>query len=82
MILAHEGKRKYFLHRQPSARAMKRIRQKVRDKTQRGRCHQDIRLVIADLNPVLRGWGIYFATGNAARSFNQIDSYVYNGPGA
>ncbi len=76
-ILEREGKRYYFLHRQPSPRAMKRIRQKVRDKTPRGRCHADLREVIADLNPVLRGWGAYFATGNAARSFNQIDSYVY-----
>ncbi len=75
-ILEREGKRKYFLHRQPSQRAMKRIRQKVRDKTQRGRCHADLREVIADLNPILRGWGVYFGTGNAARSFNQIDSYV------
>ena len=24
-----------------------------------------------------RGWGAYFRTGNAARSFNQIDTYVY-----
>ena len=76
-ILEREGKRKYFLHRQPSQRAMKRIRQKVRDKTQRGRCHADLREVIADLNPILRGWGAYFGTGNAARSFNQIDSYVH-----
>ena len=52
-ILEREGKRKYFLHRQPSQRAMKRIRQKVRDKTSRGRCHADLRAVIADLNPVL-----------------------------
>jgi RNA-directed DNA polymerase len=76
-ILEREGKRKFFLHRQPSQRAMKRIRQKVRDKTSRGRCHADLREVIADVNPILRGWGAYFATGNAARSFNQIDSYVY-----
>jgi len=76
-ILAREGKRKYFLHRQPSQRAMKRIRQKVRDKTQRRRCHADLREVIAVLNPILRGWGAYFGTGNAARSFNQIDSYVH-----
>ena len=76
-ILEREGKRKYFLHRQPSRRSMKRIREKVRDKTQRGRCHADLRAVISDLNPILRGWGAYFATGNAARSFNQIDSYVY-----
>jgi len=30
---------------------------------QRSRCHADIRDVIADLNPVLRGWGNYFRTG-------------------
>ena len=33
------------------------------------RCHADLRLVIADLNPVLRGWGQYFRTGNAANHF-------------
>jgi group II intron reverse transcriptase/maturase len=77
-ILEREGKRKYFLQRQPSQRAMKRIRQKVRDATPRGRCHADLREVISVLNPILRGWGAYFGTGNAARSFNQIDSYVHN----
>jgi group II intron reverse transcriptase/maturase len=76
-IWERERKRVYFLHRQPSQRAMKRIRQRVRDKTSRGRCHADLREVIKDLNPILRGWGTYFGTGNAARSFNQIDSYVY-----
>jgi group II intron reverse transcriptase/maturase len=76
-IWEHERKRVYYLHRQPSQRAMKRIRQRVRDKTQGGRCHADLREVIKDLNPILRGWGAYFATGNAARSFNQIDSFVY-----
>ena len=75
-ILAREGKRKYFLHRQPSQRAMKRIRQKVRDRTQRGRCHADLREVISNLNPILRGWGAYFGTGNASSSFVQIDRYV------
>src|SRR3954468_23285347 len=76
-IWERERKRVYFLHRQPSKRAMKRIRQRVRDATLRGRCHADLRVVIAQLNPILRGWGAYFCTGNAARSFNQIDTYVY-----
>ena len=76
-IWERERKRVYFLHRQPSQRALKRIRQKVRDKTPRGRCHADLRGVIVDLNPILRGWGAYFGTGNAARSFKQIDTYVY-----
>ena len=33
--------------------------------------------MIADLNPVLRGWGNYFRTGNAAKRFNQLDGYVW-----
>ena len=76
-IWERERKRVYFLHRQPSHRAMKQIRQQVREQTPRGRCHAELRAVIADLNPILRGWGDYFRTGNAARSFNQIDTYVY-----
>lgn len=32
--------------------------------------------MIRDLNPVLRGWGNYFRTGNAALKFNQLDGYV------
>jgi RNA-directed DNA polymerase len=69
--------RLYFLQRWPSPRSMQRVRQRVKELTPRSRCHADIRDVIADLNPVLRGWGNYFRTGNAARRFNQIDSYVW-----
>ena len=36
----------------------------------------DIRDVVAAINPILRGWGNYFRTGNAARKFLQIDDYV------
>jgi len=68
--------RRYYLHRWPSQRAMKRLREKVRDRTGRNRAGQDIREVIADLNPVLRGWGNYFRTGNAAVKFRQADDYV------
>jgi group II intron reverse transcriptase/maturase len=76
-IWERQRRRVYFLHRQPSRRAIKGVRQKVRMQTPKGRCHADLREIVADLNPVLRGWGAYFATGNAARSFNQIDTYVY-----
>lgn len=67
---------RYYLHRWPSQRAMARLRAKVRDRTGRNRVGVDIRDVIADLNPVLRGWGNYFRTGNAATKFRQIDRYV------
>ena len=72
-----EQKRLYFLHRWPSQRAMVRIRQRVKELTPRSRCHADLREVIGDLNPVLRGWGNYFRTGNAAQRFNQLDTYVW-----
>jgi RNA-directed DNA polymerase len=68
---------RYYLHRWPSQRAMRRIRDKVRDRTGRNRVGvKDIREVIADLNPLLRGWGNYFRTGNAAVKFRQVDRYA------
>jgi RNA-directed DNA polymerase len=67
---------RYYLHRWPSQTAMARVRAKVRDRTGRNRVGIDIRDVIAALNPILRGWGNYFRTGNAADKFVQIDRYV------
>ena len=69
-------RRVYFLHRWPSQRAMARVRTRVRALTRRARCHTDLRTIIAELNPVLRGWGQYFRTGNAAVKFIQVDRYV------
>lgn len=69
--------RRYYLHRWPSAVSMKRIRGKITLLTRRARCHADIREVIADLNRLLRGWGGYFKTGNSAKKFNQLDTYVW-----
>ncbi len=67
---------RYYLHRWPSQRAMKRLRDKVRERTGSNRTGTDIREVIADLNPLLRGWGNYFRTGNAAGKFRQADRHV------
>jgi RNA-directed DNA polymerase len=69
-------RRVYFLQRWPSQRVMTRVRTRVRALTPRARCHTDLRTVIADLNPVLRGWAQYFRTGNAAVRFVQLDRYV------
>jgi RNA-directed DNA polymerase len=74
--MLERGVRRYYLQRWPSQRAMKRIRARIKALTGRGRAGTDIRDVIAAINPILRGWGNYFRTGNAAQKFNQIDSYV------
>ena len=73
-----KGKRLYFLHRWPSARAMKSLRQRIRELTSRKwNWVKDVRVLIEKLNPILRGWANYFRTGNAADKFNQIDTYVW-----
>jgi hypothetical protein len=77
-IWVKSRRRVYFLQRWPSVRSMKRVRQRVKELTGRNRNGvKDVRVLIRDLNPVLRGWGNYFRTGNAAQKFNQVDSYVW-----
>ncbi len=75
--LLERGVRRYYLHRWPSQRSLKRLRAKVKAKTGRNRVGiGDVRELIAELNPILRGWGNYFRTGNAADEFRTIDRYV------
>ena len=75
-IWEKERRLKHFLQRWPSARSMKRVRQRVKALTTRSQCHEDLRDVIDALNPVLRGWGQYFRTGNATDQFTSVDRYV------
>jgi RNA-directed DNA polymerase len=70
------GTVRFYLHRWPSQAAMKKLRSKVRERTGRRRSGTDVRDVIAELNPILRGWGNYFRTGNAADKFTEVDRYV------
>jgi RNA-directed DNA polymerase len=67
-----------YLFRWPSRRAMNAIRRRLRELTVRRRWAgmRDICDVIAVLNPVLRGWGGYFRTGNASKQFNSLDNFV------
>lgn len=75
--LLEQGVHRYSLQRWPSERSMKRVRQRVKELTGRRWCGlKDVRVLIRNLNPVLRGWGGYFRTGNAAKKFKQVDTYV------
>jgi group II intron reverse transcriptase/maturase len=76
-VVRSHFKGRTYLFRWPSAKAMQRIRGRIRELTDRRRRTgmQDIREVIRDLNPVLRGWGNYFRTGNASLKFQQVDRY-------
>ncbi len=67
---------RYYLHRWPSQRSMKRARQRIKALTGRNRVGMELEDVIHDLNLFLRGWGNYFRTGNAAQKFRQLDRHV------
>jgi RNA-directed DNA polymerase len=67
---------RYYLHRWPSMRSMKRARARIKALTEKSQVGQQLPAVIGRLNQFLRGWGSYFRTGNAAQKFNQIDYYV------
>jgi len=59
-----------YLQKWPSARAMASIKAKVKERTPRRYAGLDLRYVVENLNPVLRGWGAYFRYGNSARKFS------------
>jgi RNA-directed DNA polymerase len=66
----------HFMQRWPSPKATKKLRERVRETTSKRQSGKDVKQIIAELTPVLRGWGNYFRTGNADREFNQMDRFV------
>jgi RNA-directed DNA polymerase len=67
---------RYYLHRWPSVRSMKRARARIRALTGRSWVGTELEEVIGRLNMFLRGWCSYFRTGNAADKFVSLDYYV------
>jgi len=67
---------RYYLHRWPSMRSMKRARARIKVLTDRSRVGMQLEDVIGALNLFLRGWANYFRTGNAHHKFTQIDRQV------
>jgi RNA-directed DNA polymerase len=67
---------RYYLHRWPSVRSMKRARARIKALTGRSQVGQQLAAVIQRLNSFLRGWGNYFRNGNAAYKFVEMDRYV------
>jgi RNA-directed DNA polymerase len=67
---------RYYLHRWPSARSMKRARARVKELTDRRRVGMELEVVAGALNRFLRGWGNYFRTGNSADKFVMMDRHV------
>jgi group II intron reverse transcriptase/maturase len=77
-IVRSHFKGKTYLFRWPRSKAMTALRARIRSVTnwRRWTRMEDVREVIDELNPILRGWCNYFRSGNASRHFNSIDRYV------
>ena len=77
-IMRSHFKGRTYLFRWPSPQAMKAVQEKIRGVTHWRRWGRKLDLdeVMQVLNPILRGWGNYFRTGNASRHFTSIDRYV------
>lgn len=71
-------KGRQYRFRRPSAKAMKRVRTRIRELTDRRRSAgvKDIREVIGEIDPVLRGRGGSFRTKNASAKLRRIDRYL------
>jgi RNA-directed DNA polymerase len=67
---------RWYLQQWPCPRAMASIRGRIRERTDRRFACLPLEHVVAELNPVLRGWGEYFRYGNSAAKFSLIDCYV------
>ena len=60
----------------PSAKAMKKFKEKVKDITKRNQTVDIQSLVKERLNPYLRGWGNYFGYGHVKTLFRDLDAWI------
>jgi len=64
------------MQRWPSPKAAKKLRDRVRELTDKRQNGKEVKQIVAKLTPVLRGWRNYFRTGNADREFHKMDYFV------
>jgi RNA-directed DNA polymerase len=70
------GRDRRYLNVIPSAKAMARARERVRELTARKRNAVPISQLISDVNRFLKGWGGYFRHGYPRNSFDKLNGYV------
>jgi RNA-directed DNA polymerase len=61
----------------PSQKAMKTVREKIRQQTERTRLRVDLTELVATLSRIIRGWRAYFSLGNSTKKLADLDRYVW-----
>jgi RNA-directed DNA polymerase len=59
----------------PRPKNVTAVLRKVRD-TLRTNRHLSVQAAVAQVNPILRGWGNYFRVGNSSQAFNKVQYHV------
>jgi len=60
----------------PARKAMTRVRSQIREQTERRGLRYPLSVMVAKLNPVVRGWRNYYRVGNSTRQFQALDWYL------
>jgi len=69
------GVRQGALYAQPNEKSRRRFKEKIRALTQR-RVPVSTEQLIRDINPVIRGWGMYYRRAHVRKLFNQLDRWI------
>ncbi|MGH8846694.1 MAG: group II intron maturase-specific domain-containing protein, partial [Polaromonas sp.] len=65
-----------FCARWPSAKAVERAKNRIRDLTARRLLPLPVAEIVRSVNGFLRGWRNYFARGNSTTVFHDLDRFV------
>jgi RNA-directed DNA polymerase len=70
------GREGHYLNLIPSAKALQRVRDRLREMTEARQCFTPIRQLIERINRMLRGWQGYFSQGYPQAAYRDVDSYT------
>ena len=71
-----KGRAKRYLNISPSAKSLKREREKLRELTSSKVCFKPIPKLIGELNAHLKGWAAYYRYGYPRKGYREINWYV------
>lgn len=69
------GVRSGDLYAFPRAKSIQHFKDQIRRRTRR-KAPVTTRELIAEINPVIRGWGLYFCKAHVRRLFHRLDSWI------
>jgi RNA-directed DNA polymerase len=70
-------KRGWSIYTKPTQARINRFKNKVREIFQRN-LHRPPGVLLIELNPLIRGWGMYYRTGTSSQIFSALDHFLWH----